>query len=118
MASLTESSFIFFIMNSELPKKQNEPNKPKKWYDRVYLCLKYTEDNPNNSEIIEGFKCYKYFSFVDAKKDFSKTNLHNNNNNNNNNNHSNIEHKFIPICKWVPNIMDKYVLQWKLKNNY
>lgn len=24
----------------------------------------------------------------------------------------------IPMCKWVPEIFDKYILNWKLKNMY
>ena len=27
-------------------------------------------------------------------------------------------HTMIPICKWVPVIFDKYILNWKLKNMY
>ena len=24
----------------------------------------------------------------------------------------------VPICKWVPPIFDKYIIDWKLKNKY
>jgi hypothetical protein len=29
-----------------------------------------------------------------------------------------VRHTMIPICKWVPIIFDKYILNWELKNMY
>jgi hypothetical protein len=29
-----------------------------------------------------------------------------------------IRHTMIPMCKWVPEIFDKYILNWKLRNMY
>jgi hypothetical protein len=110
MASLTESSMIFLYQFSK--KNPNEPKKPKKeWYDRIYLCLKYTDINsPNSYELIKGFKCYKYHSLTDAYKNSPKVIKK----------YDNIEvgYMLIPVCKWVPNLFDKYILYRKLKNFY
>ena len=72
------------------------------WYNRVYLCYEDVPYNhPNDSLPIKGFMCYRFNSFDNAD----------------------IEHKklifrttMIPICKWVPEIFDKYILNWKLRN--
>ena len=81
------------------------------WYNRVYLCYEDVRHNqPNDSLPIKGFRCYKYNSFENADYGW--------------NNHSpefnkmNIRHTMIPICKWVPQIFDKYILNWKLRNMY
>ena len=29
-----------------------------------------------------------------------------------------IRHTMIPVCKWVPTFLDKYILNWKLRNMY
>ena len=105
MASLTESSLIFNMMNPEEPKKNNN------WYDRVYLCLEDTDfKSPTTFGQIKGFKCYRYNSFENADeawyKEFGRYHK------------MNIRHIIIPICKWTPRILDKYILDWKLKNIY
>lgn len=81
------------------------------WYNRVYLCYEDVHHNqPNDSLPIKGFNCYKYNSFKNAdygwnihRPEFNKMN---------------IRHTMIPICKWVPQIFDKYILNWKLRNMY
>jgi hypothetical protein len=105
MASLTESYFI-----SEQIMKDREPEK-NKWYDRVYLCWEDTDfKKPNTYQAIKGFNCYRYNSFENA--DYAW------------NNHKETEkklevrHTMIPMCKWVPEIFDKYILNWKLRNMY
>ena len=30
----------------------------------------------------------------------------------------NVRHTIIPICKWVPKIVDEYVINWKLRKMY
>lgn len=81
------------------------------WYDRVYLCYEDVPHySPNYSLPIKGFKCYKYNSFENAdlawNKDLSEYNK------------MTIRSTMIPICRWVPQIFDKYILNWKLKNMY
>jgi hypothetical protein len=81
------------------------------WFDRVYLCYEDTDNmKPTTYGPIIGFKCYRYTSFENADKGWDKdrTELHK----------LNIRHTMIPICKWVPKIFDKYILNWKLKNIY
>lgn len=77
------------------------------WYDRVYLCYEDVE-TPNTYSQIKGFICYKFNSFTQADKTFSLWCEKNNEK----------RHTMIPICKWVPNIFDKYILNYKLKNMY
>lgn len=107
MASLTESSLIFDMINPE------EPKKPKKndWYNRVYLCWEDTNFmKPTTFTPIKGFKCYRYNSFEIADNAWNKdlTEYHK----------MEIRHTMIPICKWVPQIFDRYILNWKLKKIY
>ena len=105
MASLTESSLIFNIINNDI-----EPNNSKKWYNRVYLCLEDTNLNDINSfGIIKGFNCYRYKSFEHANAAFNKDFKYTK---------TNLRSTMVPICKWVPQIFDKYILDWKLKNIY
>lgn len=81
------------------------------WYDRVYLCYEDVNNKQQNDILpIKGFKCYRYNSFENAdsgwnnyKKEFHKIN---------------IRSTMIPICKWMPQIFDKYILNWKLRNMY
>lgn len=78
------------------------------WYNRVYLCYEDVRHNQSNSVLpIKGFKCYKYNSFKNADSGF-RPEFHK----------MNIRHTMIPICKWVPQIFDKYILNWKLRNMY
>lgn len=81
------------------------------WYNRVYLCYEDVSNHqPNDSLAITGFNCYRYNSFKNADKGWwnDRTEF----------NKINIRHTMIPICRWVPSIFDKYILNWKLKNMY
>jgi len=82
-------------LNTELEILAEVRNKcSSNWYDRVYLCYEDVPNNqPNNSLPIKGFKCYSL-----QKND--------------------IRHTMLPICRWVPVIFDRYILNWKLKNMY
>ena len=105
MASLTESYFISeVIMKDKKPEKNN-------WYDRVYLCWENTNfKKPNTYEAIKGFNCYRYNSFESADyawKNHKETEQK-----------LEVRHTMIPMCKWVPEIFDKYILNWKLRNMY
>jgi len=104
MSCLTESSLTFVnIENSG----SNNKNKNNNWYDRVYLCLEDTDfTTSKNINPIKGFRCYKYNSLLNVYAVW-------------NNNLTNYQrHAIIPICKWVPNIFDRYILNYKLKNIY
>jgi len=105
MSILNESSLLSDVITGS-PKKPNN-----NWYDRVYLCWEDTDfKQPKTSAPIKGFKCYKYDSFENADFDWNKKlqEYHK----------MNIRHTMIPICKWVPSILDKYILDWKLKKMY
>jgi hypothetical protein len=105
MASLTESYLLTsYIANDRKPEK-NE------WYDRVYLCWEDTDfKKPTTFLPIKGFKCYRYNSFASA--DHTWKNLRETEEK------LEIRHTMIPMCKWVPEIFDKYILNWKLRNMY
>ena len=63
----------------------------------VILCVK--KDNNSNT-----FICHKFNTFIEADKYFTS-------------NYSNvINSTMIPICKFMPNFLEKKVLQYKLSN--
>jgi len=98
-------------LNTELEILDEVRNKcSSNWYDRVYLCYEDVPHNqPNNSLPIKGFKCYKYNSFENADAGWDNViSLQKND----------IRHTMLPICRWVPVIFDRYILDWKLKNMY
>lgn len=82
----------------------------KNWYDRVYLCYEDTNFKPPTTYgPIKGFDCYRYNSFKNADIGWNnKTELYK----------LDVRHTMIPMCKWVPQIFDKYILNWKLRNMY
>jgi len=99
-------------LNTELEILAEVRNKcSSNWYDRVYLCYEDVPNNqPNNSLPIKGFKCYKYNSFENADNGWNKDLPEYNK--------MPIRHTMLPICRWVPVIFDRYILDWKLKNMY
>jgi len=107
MTQRTKTSNI--DLNTELAEARNKCSS--NWYDRVYLCYEDVPNSqPNNSLPIKGFKCYKYNLFENSDNRWDKylpeyNTMH-------------IRHTMIPICKWVPIIFDRYILDWKLKNMY
>ena len=83
----------------------------KNWYDRVYLCYEDTNFKPPNTySAIKGFDCYQFNSFknADIAWNTNKTELHK----------LDVRHTMIPMCRWVPEMFDKYILNWKLRNMY
>ena len=81
----------------------------KNWYDRVYLCYEDTNFKPPNTySPIKGFDCYRYNSFKNADYawDNHRREFHE------------VRHTMIPICIWVPEIFDRYILNWKLRKIY
>ena len=109
MSSLTESSLISDLFTDiDTPR---EPKKNNNWYDRIYLCLEDTNfKSPTTFGQIKSVKCYRYNSFENADKDLDKKFGVSNK--------INITYIMIPICKWSPLILDKYILDWKFKNIY
>ncbi len=97
-----------FMGYEKLTTQNGENNKDSNYYNRFYLCYEYTDHKiPTTYGQIIGFNCYKYNSFENAyEKDRNEFNK------------LDIRHTIIPICKWVPEIFDKYILDWKLKNIY
>jgi hypothetical protein len=92
-------------------KRSMDYNDKNKWYDRVYLCWEDTNVNkPAIHNPIMGFKCYRYSSFENA--DYTWNNLRETEQK------LEVRHTMIPMCKWVPEIFDKYILDYKLKNMY
>ena len=82
------------------------------WYDRVYLCYEETDyRNPTTYKPIIGFNCYKYTSFQNADAGWNKDRL-------DYIKLGDLRHTMIPMCRWVPQIFDKYILNWKLRNMY
>ena len=99
-------------LNVELEVLSEVRNKcSSNWYDRVYLCYEDVPHNqPNDSLPIKGFKCYKYNSFENADAGWNKDRPEFNK--------MYIRVTMLPMCKWVPEIFDKYILNWKLRNMY
>lgn len=111
---ITESSKMNtnFITNlidiKKIPDKSN--NNKSDWFDRVYLCYENTQfKEPDTLLPIKGFYCCRYNSFENAHIGWeNRSELHK----------FKLRHTMIPICKWIPKIFDKYILNWKLKNMY
>ena len=81
------------------------------WYDRVYLCWEDTNFNkPDTYSPIKGFNCYKYNSLERADYILNNTLYEYKD--------MNIRHTIIPVCKWVPEIFDKYLINRKLRKMY
>jgi hypothetical protein len=86
---------------------------------RTYLCLE-RESSTNNNQIV-GFDCYQYnnnnaksddrwysyLQFISNINSTTTTLLYNKR-----------RHTVLHVCKWVPPIFDKYILDWKLQNKY
>ena len=83
----------------------------KNWYDRVYLCYEDTNFKPPNTyAAIKGFDCYRYNSFENANYGWK--------NNMEEFHKLKVRHTMIPMCRWVPEMFDKYILNWKLRKMY
>ncbi len=81
------------------------------WYDRVYLCWENTNfDKPKTSTPITGFTCYKYKSIVQADTIWNYTLSKYKD--------MEVRHTVIPVCKWVPEVFDKYIINRKLRQKY
>lgn len=115
MSSLTESFFTNNLL--QFPKdpkepKEEDPKDPKKkeWFDTVYLCV---QKSSSKSLVIDGFICYKFETFQQAKTYYNSKKIGNKYYNG-----EEYRHSFIPICKWVPKIFHKFVLNKKLQKQF
>jgi hypothetical protein len=90
MAGLTES----FLINDFMKNVEN-----RNWYDRVYLCI---EKSSHDHKVNNGFTCYTFKDFKDATAYQKHLRLENTRN------------TTIPMCKWVPTIFHKDILNKKL----
>jgi len=98
--------FSYYNNNNNNNNNNNSP-----WFNRVYLCYEDTDSHEADLSLaIKGFKCYRYNSFENADRAWNndRKELHK----------LKLRVTMIPICKWVPVILDKYILDWKLKNMY
>ncbi len=75
------------------------------WYNRVYLCV---EKSHSYGDKIVGFDCKKFNSFETADKYFQNKYIQKDIG----------RHTMIPICRWIPQIFDKYILNKKLLKIY
>ena len=107
---IASQNLIISVYNT-LRKLNKEKVSSDKYFNRVYLCYEETNNKtPTTYGQIVGFNCHKYKSFQDADNRIFKhrKELHT----------LNIRHTIIPICKWVPEVFDKYILHWKLEKLY
>ena len=102
MASLTESSIISQQINNNKNKSPDD-----KWYDRVYLC----EQETGYSQLIV-YNCTRHTSFKSAYYSWEQDRE------NDNKFKLEIRHTMIPMCKFIPEIFDNSILNWKLRNIY
>lgn len=90
--------------------KQN-CKKGRYWYDRVYLCYDNRFPNKTLYGKIFGFNCFRYKSVMEACEAYDKNNILSKKDK-----EEDIIHAIIPICKWMPPFLDKYILNRKLRN--
>ena len=95
MSSLTETILTYYENNNE-PKKSKTP-----WYNYVYLCI----EKKGNDQYINGFNCYTFTDFKQADTFYEKRFSN-----------EKTKHIMIPVCKWIPNLLHKYYINYSLKN--
>lgn len=102
------STASFTLLNLTMKDIEPEVNR---WYDRVYLCWEDTDFKISSTHLpIKGFNCYRYNSFSSADYAWQKSNQKKELNK--------TRHTMIAMCKWMPEIFDKYLLNFKLRNIY
>jgi len=85
------------LSNSHNNLPQLQPNDYN--FSNVVLCVK-------KKDSIDTFVCHKFNTFIEADKYF----------NNNYVNEDVINSTMIPICKFMPNFLEKKVIQYKVSN--
>jgi hypothetical protein len=80
---------------------------PSKYYNRVYLCIEdlRPEYCPNKVLPIKGFICKEFsdFEFADEEFQMIKTNK------------GDVRSTMIPMCRWSPRFLDRFLLDMYLK---
>ena len=108
MSNPTDNAVLISYISDKIKYEKYEN---KEWYDRVYLCYQDTDfKKPNPYSAIIGFNCDRYNSFKNA--DYAW------NNNRTEYHKLEVRHTMIPMCRWLPEIFDSYILNWKLRNMY
>lgn len=99
------------ITCDKMTENSNRKSNNNKWFDRVYLCYEDVSNKESNSNsYIKGFNCYRYKNFESANNAHNRYRMFNIN--------IDIRHKMIPICKYIPEIFDRYFLDYYLINTY
>jgi hypothetical protein len=98
----TDYLFKKYVYNYNYPQPS-----PSNYFNRVYLCIE--KQNNNTSTPIEGFYCYRHLNLEDAEEQQKKYY---------NNSKINTRICLIPICKWVPYFLDRFLLNYKLKKQF
>ena len=103
MVSLTKKSHI---TDSITYAKNNNNNN---WIGSVYLCI---QNSDKSSENIDGFRCFQFKNILEAEDYYNKKNYKILNDK------IIYRHTMIPICKWVPFSLHKFILNDKLNRIY
>jgi hypothetical protein len=75
------------------------------YFNRVYLCI----CQQNKDELSKFGLAYKYFNNIEEANLYKQAYLNSNSN-------IPILTKIVPICKYTPNMADKYIIDYKFKD--
>lgn len=93
---------IFYNDNNKDNIKNNSNNN---YFNRIYLCI----CQQNKDELSKFNLAYKYFNNLEEADLYKKAYLNSNSN-------IPILTKIVPICKYTPNMADKYIIDYKFKD--
>jgi hypothetical protein len=80
-------------------------NSNNNYFNRVYLCI----CQQNKDELSKFNLAYKYFNNLEEANLYKQAYLNSNSN-------VPILTKIVPICKYTPNMADKYIIDYKFKD--
>jgi len=80
-------------------------NSNNNYFNRVYLCI----CQQNKDELSKFNLAYKYFNNLEEANLYKQAYLNSNSN-------VSILTKIVPICKYTPNMADKYIIDYKFKD--
>jgi hypothetical protein len=80
-------------------------NSNNNYFNRVYLCI----CQQNKDELSKFNLAYKYFNNLEEANLYKQAYLNSNSN-------VHILTKIVPICKYTPNMADKYIIDYKFKD--
>lgn len=107
MAYIVIKMFVNEIIHSNNSNNSNNinNNSNNNYFDRVYLCICKQDEK----ELSKFNLAYKYFNNIEEANLYKQAYLNSN---------SSIPTltKLVPICKYTPNIADKYILNFKFTN--